>query len=876
MFENKESRVGYRDPRGHQIKPGFVVVLFLAVTLASACVERAVICGDGRVCPLGSECSADGSACVRDGCGNGVLDRGEQCDDGNIESGDGCTGMCRVEVAAGGSHTCAILEPDRLQCWGLGSSRQLGRIHATTIGDDEPGLGRGIHLGGKAKQVVAGDWHSCALMEEDGAVRCWGWDNLGYSNRIRGIGDDEHPILAGEIDVGGKVTQLAAGQEHTCALMKNGSVRCWGDGGAGKLGYPGMGDIGYDEHPYSAGDVHIGGHVVQIAAGSPHTCAVLKSGDLRCWGYGGDGRLGYGNTNNIGDDELPSTAGNVAVGGAVQEVAAGGQHTCALMQDGAVRCWGKGRFGSLGYGNTENIGDDEAPSSAGDIDLGGPAVQVVTGDAHTCALMATGAVRCWGYNSSGELGRGMRGSIGDDEHPSSSGDIDLGGKAVRLAAGRDHTCALMDDSAARCWGGGRNYRLGYGNRDDIGDDEAPSTVGDIDVGGPIKAIAAGVFHTCALLKSGAVRCWGEGEVGRLGHASTRRIGDGHSPGSWFAIDMGGDIGQVATGRAHTCALRQTGAVHCWGAGGSGQLGVGYQVANEPAGTPGLAFAAPVAQIAAGQEHSCALLHNGVVQCWGGNEFGQLGHGRGATIERVVAPGDEATVDLGGLAIAIAAGAQHTCALLESGAVRCWGDNADGQLGLGQPDVTMVGDDEIPAVVSTIAVGGAVQQIATGSFHTCVLLEGGDVRCWGRNQSGQLGLANRDTVGDDEAPTQVAAIDVGGESGSRVIQLAAGDAHTCALVSTGSVRCWGEGNDGRLGLGNTDSIGDDEHPATVDDVQLGGRAIAIAIGGAHSCAMLEDRSIVCWGSGRDGRLGHGNTDSIGDDESPESAGPVPAW
>ena len=167
MLENKDSLVEYRGLRGHQVDyglaHGFAVVLLLAVALASACVERAAVCGDGRVCPLGSKCSADGSACIHDGCGNGLLDRGEQCDDGNIASGDGCTGRCRVEIAAGGSHTCAIVEPDRLQCWGLGSSRQLGRIHATTIGDNEPGLGQGIHLGGKAKQVVAGDLHSWRL-----------------------------------------------------------------------------------------------------------------------------------------------------------------------------------------------------------------------------------------------------------------------------------------------------------------------------------------------------------------------------------------------------------------------------------------------------------------------------------------------------------------------------------------------------------------------------------------------------------------------------------------------------------------------------------------------------------------------------------------
>ena len=200
----------------------------------------------------------------------------------------------------------------------------------------------------------------------------------------------------------------------------------------------------------------------------------------------------------------------------------------------------------------------------------------------------------------------------------------------------------------------------------------------------------------------------------------------------------------------------------------------------------------------------------------------------------------------------------------------------GQLGLGQPDVMMVGNGETPATVGAIAVGGTAQQITAGGFHTCALLEDGEVRCWGDNRSGQLGIASRDTIGDDEAPGQLAAIDLGGDPDSRVIQLAAGNAHTCALVNTGAVQCWGAGNDGQLGLGTTDSIGDDEHPAEAGDVLLGGRAIAIAAGGDHSCAMREDRSIVCWGSGQHGQLGYGNTDSVGDDELPVSAAPVPTW
>ncbi len=167
------------------------------------------------------------------------------------------------------------------------------------------------------------------------------------------------------------IIPLATGNAHTCALLDRGAVRCWGAGSFGRLGYGNTDDIGDDEIPASAGDVDVGGTVTQIAAGSAHTCALLDRGAVRCWGAGSFGRLGYGNTDDIGDDETPASAGDVDVGGTVTQIAAGGAHTCALLDTGAVRCWGLGGLGKLGYGNTDDIGDDETLASAGDVDVGG-------------------------------------------------------------------------------------------------------------------------------------------------------------------------------------------------------------------------------------------------------------------------------------------------------------------------------------------------------------------------------------------------------------------------------------------------------------------------------------------------------------------------
>ncbi len=216
---------------------------------------------------------------------------------------------------------------------------------------------------------------------------------------------------------------LVTGSNHTCALLETGAVRCWGGGGNGQLGHGNTDTIGDDETAAASGDVNVGGRVVQLAAGGSHTCALLETGAVRCWGYGVYGQLGYGNTDHIGDDEVPATAGDVNVGGRVVQLAAGRKHTCALLETGAVRCGGRGVYGQLGYGNQDRIGDNEAPATAGDVNVGGSVVQLVAGGDHTCALLETGAVRCWGEGDLGQLGYGFGGDIGDDEGPASAGDV---------------------------------------------------------------------------------------------------------------------------------------------------------------------------------------------------------------------------------------------------------------------------------------------------------------------------------------------------------------------------------------------------------------------------------------------------------------------
>lgn len=393
------------------------------------------------------------------------------------------------------------------------------------------------------------------------------------------------------------VTQLAVGSAHACALFSNGSVKCWGSGFRGELGYGNQNNVGDDELLSSIPAVSLTTApdvvAVALAAGDRHTCAILSDGTVKCWGANYNGQLGYGHTRNIGDNELPSSVDPVSItttpGLKPVALAAKLDHTCALLSDGSVKCWGANRDGQLGYGNTTNIGDDELPSSVGPVSItttpGVTTVALSASYGHVCALLSDNTVRCWGEAGLGSLGYGNADDIGDDELPSSVGALSLtttpGVKVVGITGGDFHNCAWFSDGSARCWGFNNRGQLGYGNTADIGDDELPSSVGPLAItsspGVTVIGMAAAIYHTCALLSDGSVKCWGYNDQGAPGYPGAGTIGDNELPSTIAPVS-------VTT-------------------------------------TPGLT----VTRIAAGGDNTCVILSNGSAKCWGYNGLGELAH-----------------------------------------------------------------------------------------------------------------------------------------------------------------------------------------------------------------------------------------------------------
>lgn len=381
--------------------------------------------------------------------------------------------------------------------------------------------------------------HTCMLLS-DRSIRCWGRSTLGqlgYNNTTPvGNGAGLTIIEAGSVPVGATVSQIIAGNTHTCAVFSNGTLRCWGDGSSGKLGYNNVNLVGngIGVSIITAGDVPVGGFVTQVAAGNTHTCALLNNGAVRCWGLGTSGQLGYNNANSVGNGVGISieAAGDVPVGGTVKQIEVGTDFTCALLTSGNVRCWGFGNSGRLGYNDTLDIGDGGAGGSIisnGDVPIGGKVKQIASGSSHTCALLENGVMRCWGNGNFGKLGYNNTLPVGNSVPTSiaAAGDVPTGGSVSRVETGNDHTCAIYSDSTLRCWGSGTLGRLGYNNTTAVGGGVISIVgAGNINTGSTVAQVAAGSTHSCALLDNAKLYCWGGNANGELGYNNTNQIADG--------------------------------------------------------------------------------------------------------------------------------------------------------------------------------------------------------------------------------------------------------------------------------------------------------------------------------------------------------------
>lgn len=525
-----------------------------------------------------------------------------------------------VAVAAAEKTSCALHDTGQVSCWGENSDLTVGNGTSTTV--LSPALVSGIDT---AIDIEIHEYISCALLA-NGTVACWGTAGFGilnpgsstpaiitgltsvemlrvYSDTLCAVRSDTSvwcssyndgaPTVPGSMDTTGGpvdtglsgVADLTIGWHHGCAVMADGTARCWGDNQDDVI--LGFGFAGTHVGPLEITSLT---NVTDIDAGGETTCAIATSA-VFCWGNN--------HNNHAGPSSAPIVHEPTKVGvNDATRVSVGQDHACAVRTSGQIVCWGVGSVGQLGNGGYQ---DSATPVT---VD-GGLYSDVTAGTQHTCAITVGGQAECWGSDLSGQLGEGPSANNGS---PRPVPVLSLN-SVVSLSAGSAHTCAATAQHKVHCWGDGSDGRLGNGGTTDS---QTPVAVSG---GSDFVAITAGRNHTCAAMLSG-LSCWGSNSIGKVANAA------GSSYTTPYATSSDISNGSIDAGYDHTCAVRTSGDAVCWGDYRGGRTGPGRGLTDSGTPLPVAGIGTPV-QVTGGLEHSCARTNSGKVWCWGDNTASQL-------------------------------------------------------------------------------------------------------------------------------------------------------------------------------------------------------------------------------------------------------------
>ncbi len=357
------------------------------------------------------------------------------------------------------------------------------------------------------------------------------------------------------------VSTILASWNYTCVVMNNHGMKCWGDGGYGRLG---NGQWGNRATPNS---VDLGGNGGSTAAAevsqgaSHHTCAVMTDGTMQCWGEDYYGQNGHGSGGGWHSGDSTPVQVTMPTGRTAVTVANGLHHSCAIMDDSSLYCWGQNSAGQLGTGDTT---DTNIPT---EIDLGTnkTPIAVIAGFNSACVILNDSTGMCTGTNQDGQLGTGTTTNYTSFTPVTI---LPTNSNLVALSIGVRHTCGLLDNGSVYCWGWGSSGQLGDGTTQNRNNS---SVQVQLPAGRTAIAIDSGMRHTCAILDDDSAVCWGRNELGQIGDNTTT---DRTTPTN-VSMPTGLGVASISAGRDHTCAIATNGSVWCWGAYQKGQLGNGW-------------------------------------------------------------------------------------------------------------------------------------------------------------------------------------------------------------------------------------------------------------------------------------------------------------
>ena len=394
---------------------------------------------------------------------------------------------------------------------------------------------------------------------------------------------------------------------------------------------------------------------------------------------------------------------------------------------------------------------------------------------------------------------------------------------IRVALSEDNTCALKE-GILKCWGDNTYGQLGIGYNSP-NNKTTPQTV-KLPTGKKAISVEMSKKHMCAVLNNNDLTCWGKPSLGYLWPDVTSSF----LP-KQVIIPSGKKVLSFKTTKEHYCFMADDKSLECWGKNDSGQLGTSSSsFIRQP---HPVAVGTTVKSFIVKKKNTCAIVDNDRLKCWGYNHSGQVGYGRQTPKE--IRPKN---VSLGGKAVSISMGiASNPCAILKNGTLKCWGSNSQGQLGAG----FMGGKSATPL---TVNVGGqTVKSVKHYNNTVCAILNDDSVKCWGENFHGQVGTGG----GNKHTPKTVRNL------GVKVTSLEMGNKYNCAILDNGTLKCWGKNNKGQLGDGTTTI----RRSATFVKIPVGRKVKSVRLGREHTCAVLDNKTLWCWGSNFLGQLGIGN-------------------
>ncbi|MDA8690602.1 putative Ig domain-containing protein, partial [Euryarchaeota archaeon] len=759
-----------------------------------------------------------------------------------------------------------------LQCWG-------GQFSSDSLMMTD--------LESKMMDVSLSSTNSCAV-ELNGKVLCLGENTYGqisgsynpnYSSQFR----------EGDFDSVGSVTQVATTSNQICILEKLKNVFCQG------------------ERNYSI-TAQSFGTITALDSGEAHFCVLTTVSNLYCWGNNQFSAIGTSQSTSLTTYVQTPSLISVGIDKTVLDFDAGERHTCAVRNDSKVSCWGTGTSGQIGDGYTATHSSPQQVDSPSWASY----TKVTAGFAHTCALLDDGGVMCWGNNTYGQLGDG---TTNDSLIPTNVTVIPSSLNVVDVVAGDGGTCVVDDRAGVWCWGDNSNGKLGLNSTiqtaaqiEPLHFSESSALMGVLSfgslTGAPLTLQSAtshrlfgnnsgGSDDVNFTISVGLAADYPTTQFNLTRNTSTVNVSPSITDGPYTFTAVPELPAGLNLGLSNGTIWGTPTAVHpltnhivfIENNSGYDNLTFSVQVHDIPPtiqypfssytlvrnwtiepiipfhqdgeveniniSSPlplglemyGLILQDPI-QTESGGSHTCFIAYE-ILKCFGLNQNGQLG--LGDTIDRntsqIVEIGDNRTV------VSVSTSNYNTCAVLDNGSLKCWGTNNNGQLGDGSniPQIT-------PQLVD-LGTGRTAVSVDLGSSYTCAILDDGSLKCWGSNYYGQLGVGFSNANLNTPQPVNLG-------TGRTAVSVSSGQYHTCAILDDGSLKCWGRHYYGELGIGGSTGYNVQYSSPQAVDLGTGRTAVSVSLGLYHTCAILDDGSLKCWGDNNYGELGIGGTTGYG--------------